>query len=82
MKQRLNKNYDRYGQRWQAETGFAMFKRRLGSAVHGRTYWSQRRELLLMAIAYNIMLLPGFLYVLYRALPTPFHFLVQPIRAR
>jgi hypothetical protein len=57
MKQRLDKDYGRYGQRWQAETGFSMFKRRLGAAVNGRRYWSQCRELLLMAITYNIMLL-------------------------
>jgi hypothetical protein len=57
MKQRLNKDYGHYGQRWQAETGFSMFKRRLGAAVHARHYWSQGRELLLMAITYNIMLL-------------------------
>jgi DDE family transposase len=57
MRQRLNKNYGKYGQRWQAETGFSMFKRRLGSAVHARTYWNQCRELLLKAITYNIMLL-------------------------
>lgn len=57
MKQRLDKHYGKYGQRWQAETGFSMFKRRLGAAVHGRSYWSQCRELLLMAITYNIMLL-------------------------
>jgi hypothetical protein len=61
MKQRLDKDYGSYGQRWQAETGFSMFKRRLGSTVNGRTYWSQCRELLLMAISYNIMLLSGFL---------------------
>jgi transposase len=60
MKQRLNKAYGRYGQRAQAETGFSMFKRRLGSAVSGRNYWSQCRDLLLMAITYNIMLLLGF----------------------
>lgn len=57
MKQRLNKDYGHYGQRWQAETGFSMFKRRLGAAVNARHYWSQCRELLLMAITYNIMLL-------------------------
>jgi hypothetical protein len=57
MKQRLNKQYGSYGQRWQAETGFSMFKRRLGSAVHARSYWAQCRELLLMAITYNLMLL-------------------------
>jgi hypothetical protein len=61
MKQRLNKNYGSYGQRAQAETGFSMFKRRLGSAVNGRSYWSQCRDLLLMSITYNIMLLVGFL---------------------
>jgi hypothetical protein len=61
MKQRLNKDYGKYGQRWQAETGFSMFKRRLSSTVNGRSYWSQCRELLLMAITYNIMLVLGFL---------------------
>jgi Transposase DDE domain len=57
MKRHLNKHYGRYGQRWQAESGFSMFKRRLGPAVRARTYWSQCRELLLMALTYNIMLL-------------------------
>jgi hypothetical protein len=56
MKQRLNKDYGSYGQRSQAESGFSMFKRRLGSTVNGRTYASQCRDLLLMAITYNIML--------------------------
>jgi hypothetical protein len=57
MKQRLNKDYGHYGQRSQAESGFSMFKRRLGSVVNGRSYWSQCRDLFLMAITYNIMLL-------------------------
>jgi hypothetical protein len=61
MKQRLNKHYGSYGQRAQAEAGFSMFKRRLGSTVNGRSYWSQCRDLLLMAITYNIMLVLGFL---------------------
>src|SRR5262249_45811810 len=56
MKQRLTKDYGGYGQRWQAETGFSMIKRRLATAVNGRSYWSQCRDLLLIAIAYNIML--------------------------
>lgn len=56
MKQRLNKEYGSYGQRSQAECGFSMFKRRLGATVNGRTYQSQCRDLLLMAITYNIML--------------------------
>lgn len=33
MRQRLNKHYGGYGQRWQAETGFSMFKRRIGSVA-------------------------------------------------
>ncbi len=56
MRQRLDKDYGGYGQRAQAETGFSMFKRRLGSTVRGRGYWSQCRDLLLMAITYNLML--------------------------
>ncbi len=56
MKQRLNKNYCQYGQRWQAETGFSMIKRRLASYVRGHSYWSQCRDLLLLALTYNLML--------------------------
>jgi hypothetical protein len=56
MKQRLNKDYCAYGQRWQAETGFSMGKRRLGSAINGRSYWSRCRDVLLMALTFNIML--------------------------
>lgn len=56
MRQRLDKGYGRYGQRWQAETGFSMIKRRLGSAVAGHSYWSQCRDLLLLALTYNLML--------------------------
>jgi hypothetical protein len=57
MKQRLNKDYGQYGQRWQAETGFSMIKRRIADTVQGRSYWSQCRELWLIAITYNLMLL-------------------------
>jgi hypothetical protein len=57
MKQRLNKSYGGYGQRWQAETGFSMLKRRLATTVNGRSFWSQCRDLLLLAITFNIMLL-------------------------
>ena len=57
MKQRLSKDYGKYGQRWQVETVFSMIKRRLGSVVHARSYWSQCRELMLLAVTYNIMLL-------------------------
>jgi hypothetical protein len=57
MKQRLNKAYGSYGQRWQVETAFSMFKQRLGNTVNAHSYWSQCRELWLLAISYNIMLL-------------------------
>ncbi len=47
----------RYGQRWQVETVMSMIKRRLGSATTGRFYWSRRRDLLLMTLTHNIMIL-------------------------
>jgi hypothetical protein len=56
MKQRLNKDYGKYGQRWQVETGISMLKRRLSHSVNGHTYWSQCRDVWLLAITYNIML--------------------------
>jgi Transposase DDE domain len=57
MKQRLNKDYGSYGQRWQVETGISMIKRRITTLVNARTYWTQCRELLLIALTYNLMLL-------------------------
>jgi hypothetical protein len=57
MKQRLNKKFGSYGQRWQAETGFSMFKHRLAEEINARHFWSQSRELWLLAITYNLMLL-------------------------
>lgn len=56
MKRRLHKGYCHYGQRWQAETVFAMIKGRLGSVVHAVTYWAQCRELMLLAIVYNLLI--------------------------
>jgi hypothetical protein len=56
MRQRLDKNDGRYGQRWQAEAGFSMLKRRLATCVRGHGYWSQCRDLMLLAITFNIML--------------------------
>jgi hypothetical protein len=57
MKRRLNKDYGQYGQRWQAESGFSMIKRCIADTVQGRSQWSQRRELWLIVITYNILLL-------------------------
>jgi hypothetical protein len=56
MKRRLNKDYGKYGQRWQAETGFSMIKRRLAVAVAGRSYWARCRDALLLALSHNILI--------------------------
>jgi hypothetical protein len=54
MKQRFDKA--KYGQRWQAETVNSMIKRRLGSALRARSYWSQCREIILRVITHNAMI--------------------------
>jgi hypothetical protein len=46
-----------YGQRWQVETVMSMLKRRQGPAVNGRSFWSRCRDLMLMAITHNVMIL-------------------------
>ena len=73
MKARLH--LTRYGQRWQAETVHSMLKRLLGSELKARTYWSQNREMFLMAITLNVMILVALSWryeVFYRALPSPY----------
>ena len=73
MKARLH--LTRYGQRWQAETVHSMLKRLLGPALRARTYWSQCREMLLMAITLNVMILAvasWIIKVFYKAVLTPF----------
>jgi hypothetical protein len=77
MKQRLNKHYGSYGQRWQVETGISMVKRRVSTLVNARNYWTQCHELLLIALTYNCMLLyaaAGFLQSKLRPIFSP-HFL-------
>ncbi len=56
MKQRLNKHYGHYGQRWQVECTNSMMKRRLTTTVAARSYWGQCRELLLIVLTYQCML--------------------------
>jgi hypothetical protein len=46
-----------YGQRWQAESAFSRHKRRLGSALGGRSDASRERECYLRVLTHNIMLL-------------------------
>jgi len=55
MSQRLH--LTSYGQRWQVETTLSMIKRRLGSAVNARSYWSQCRALMLKALTHNVLIL-------------------------
>jgi len=59
-------NHDAYRQRAQVETLMSMIKRRQGSHVRGRTYHSQCRDLRLMVLTHNIMILL-WRYLFYRA---------------
>lgn len=56
-----------YRNRTQVETVISMIKRRQGSHVHGRKYQSQCRDLRLMALTHNAMILL-YLQVFYRAI--------------
>jgi hypothetical protein len=56
MRQRLDKDYGGYGQRAQVECTNSMLKRRLTSSVAARSYWAQCRELLLIVLTYQCML--------------------------
>jgi transposase len=46
-----------YGQRWQVESAFSRHKRRLGSALGGRSEASREREGLLRVLTHDLMLL-------------------------
>jgi hypothetical protein len=50
-------NTDAYSQRAQVETVMSMIKRRQGSHVRGVTYHSQCRDLRLMVLTHNVMIL-------------------------
>ena len=56
MRQQFDRLKAKYGQRWQTETVNSMIKRRLGSALRARTYWSQCREIILRVITHNVMI--------------------------
>ncbi|MCG8450368.1 MAG: IS5 family transposase [Pirellulales bacterium] len=55
----MQTRFDReiYRNRVQVETVMSMIKRRQGSHVRGHKYWSQCRELRLLALTHNIMIL-------------------------
>jgi hypothetical protein len=46
-----------FGQRWQAESAFSRHKRRLGSALSGKSDDSRERECRLRVLTHNLMLL-------------------------
>ena len=71
MKTQFARFKAKYGQRWQTETVNSMVKRRLGSALRARTYWSQCREIILRVITHNVMIV-AIIRVFYRAFLTPF----------
>jgi hypothetical protein len=56
MKEQFARLKPKYGQRWQTETVNSMIKRRLGSALRARNYWSQCREIILRVITHNVMI--------------------------
>jgi transposase len=49
----------KYGNRWHAESVFSRFKRRLGSALRGRTDESRNRESHYKVLTHNLMILAG-----------------------
>ena len=49
----------KYGQRWQAESVISRLKRRLGSALRGRSDQSREREIHVKVATHNLMLLAG-----------------------
>ena len=57
---------DAYHDRCQVETVMSMIKRRQGAHVRGRHYYSQCRDLYLMALTHNVMILV-IIQVFYRA---------------
>lgn len=61
---------ENYCKRTQVETVISMIKRRQGSFCKGRTYWSRCRELHLMALTHNVMILWR-IEVFHRAVLTP-----------
>lgn len=49
----------KYGQRWQVESVISRVKRRLGSALHGRSDTARERESDLRVLTHNLMILAG-----------------------
>ena len=70
-----------YKDRCQAETVMSMLKRRQGSHTNGRNAYSQRRDLYLIALTHNAMILV-IVRVFYRAAQTEFERNARPHERR
>jgi hypothetical protein len=57
MKRRFHRR--KYGQRWQVESVISRTKRRLGSALRGRSDESRNREIYMKVLTHNFMILAG-----------------------
>ena len=60
-------DHESYGQRWQVETVYSMINRNLTDAVMSKTYWAQCREISLIAITHNLMVIQFLKELFYRA---------------
>ena len=60
-------DHERYGQRWQVETVFSMIKRNLTDALMSRSFQPQCREISLLAITHNLMIVLFVKELFYRA---------------
>jgi hypothetical protein len=56
-KMKLHWDSKSYGQRWQGETVFSMIKRNLADFLASKNYWSQLREMFLLAITHNLLII-------------------------
>ena len=78
MKTRFD--HQAYRRRSQVETVISMIKRRQGNHVRGRSYYSQCRDLRLLVLTHNVMILVR-IEVFYRAFLT--HFLIfSPLKSQ
>ena len=66
-KMKENFDYEHYGQRWQVETVFSMIKRNLTDTLMSKSFQPQAREISLLAITHNLMIVLLLKKLFYRA---------------
>jgi hypothetical protein len=62
----LNFPKSEFGKRWHIETCTSMDKRRFGDEIKARKFWSQCRELYIIALVHNIAVLIFFVLRAFR----------------